>query len=73
MGSYVRWWIDPMGAIMLSALIIFLWMRTAVSEFKLLVGVSAETHMLQLITYICKLAPSMFMVLAPNNHSYDPL
>jgi divalent metal cation (Fe/Co/Zn/Cd) transporter len=54
MGSYVRWWIDPMGAILLSALIIFLWMRTAISEFKLLVGVSAETHMLQLITYICE-------------------
>jgi divalent metal cation (Fe/Co/Zn/Cd) transporter len=53
LGSFVRWWIDPMGAILLSALIIFLWMRTAVSEFKLLIGVSAETETLQLITYIC--------------------
>jgi divalent metal cation (Fe/Co/Zn/Cd) transporter len=53
LGSFVRWWIDPMGAIMLSTLIIFLWMRTAVSEFKLLIGVSAETETLQLITYIC--------------------
>jgi divalent metal cation (Fe/Co/Zn/Cd) transporter len=54
LGSFVRWWIDPMGAVLLSTLIIFLWMRTAVSEFKLLIGVSAETNMLQLITYICK-------------------
>jgi divalent metal cation (Fe/Co/Zn/Cd) transporter len=54
LGSFVRWWIDPIGAILLSSLIIFLWMRTAVSEFKLLIGVSAETNMLQLITYICK-------------------
>jgi len=57
MGSFIRWWIDPLGAIILSAIVIFLWMRTAVSEFKLLIGVSAETHMLQLITYICKRHP----------------
>lgn len=54
MGSKVRWWIDPMGAIILSSIVISLWMRTAVSEFKLLIGVTAETSMLQLITYICK-------------------
>lgn len=53
MGTKVRWWIDPAGAIFLSSIIIFLWMRTAVSEFKLLIGVTAETSMLQLITYIC--------------------
>jgi cation diffusion facilitator family transporter len=51
-GSKLRWWIDPMGAIILSCLIIFLWLRTAYSEFQLLIGVTADTHMLQLITYI---------------------
>ncbi|KAF2276791.1 cation diffusion facilitator 1 [Westerdykella ornata] len=51
-GAKLKWWIDPMGAIVLSVLIIFLWSRTAYSEFQLLIGVSADTHMLQLITYI---------------------
>jgi divalent metal cation (Fe/Co/Zn/Cd) transporter len=52
-GSKLRWWIDPMGAIVLSCLIGTLWLRTAYSEFQLLIGVSADTQMLQLITYIC--------------------
>ncbi|GAM82242.1 hypothetical protein ANO11243_002210 [Dothideomycetidae sp. 11243] len=51
-GSKLKWWIDPMGAIILSFLIAFLWLRTAYSEFQLLIGVSADTNMLQLITYI---------------------
>ncbi|KAF1809551.1 cation diffusion facilitator 1 [Eremomyces bilateralis CBS 781.70] len=52
LGSKLKWWIDAMGAIVLSTLIIFLWARTAYSEFQLLIGVSADTHTLQLITYI---------------------
>jgi cation diffusion facilitator family transporter len=51
-GSKLRWWIDPMGAILLSCLISFLWLRTAYSEFMLLIGVTADTQMQQLITYI---------------------
>ncbi|KAF2261768.1 hypothetical protein CC78DRAFT_619107 [Lojkania enalia] len=51
-GAKLVWWLDAMGAIVLSTLIIFLWSRTAYSEFQLLIGVSADTHMLQLITYI---------------------
>lgn len=54
-GSKLRWWIDPMGAIILSTLIIILWLRTAYSEFHLLIGVTADTQTQQLITYICKL------------------
>lgn len=68
-GSKLRWWIDPMGAIILSCLIIFLWLRTAYSEFQLLIGVTADTHMLQLITYICKLSyygPCIALVSAAN-------
>lgn len=41
-----------MGAIILSVLIAFLWLRTAYSEFQLLIGVSADTSFLQHITYI---------------------
>ncbi|KAN0070928.1 hypothetical protein V8E54_011093 [Elaphomyces granulatus] len=51
-GSKLRWWIDPMGAIILSVLISVLWLRTAYSEFQLLVGVTANTQAQQLITYI---------------------
>lgn len=53
-GSKLRWWIDPMGAIILSFLIAFLWLRTAYSEFQLLIGVSADTNTLQLLTYVCE-------------------
>jgi divalent metal cation (Fe/Co/Zn/Cd) transporter len=53
-GSKLAWWLDPLGAMILSVLIIFLWSRTAYSEFQLLIGVTADTAMLQHITYICK-------------------
>jgi divalent metal cation (Fe/Co/Zn/Cd) transporter len=53
-GSKLVWWLDPMGAMILSVLIIFLWSRTAYSEFQLLIGVTADTQMLQHITYICE-------------------
>lgn len=56
-GSKLKWWLDPLGAMLLSSLIIFLWSRTAYSEFQLLIGVTADTNMLQLITYICESAP----------------
>ena len=57
-GSKLAWWIDPMGAILLSCLIATLWLRTAYSEFQLLIGVTADTQMQQWITYICKLSCS---------------
>lgn len=57
-GAKLKWWLDPMGAMLLSVLIIFLWSRTAYSEFQLLIGVTADTAMLQHITYICKPFPS---------------
>jgi divalent metal cation (Fe/Co/Zn/Cd) transporter len=52
-GAKLVWWLDPLGALILSVLIIFLWSRTAYSEFQLLIGVTADTAMLQHITYIC--------------------
>ncbi|KAL9596337.1 MAG: hypothetical protein Q9219_005854 [cf. Caloplaca sp. 3 TL-2023] len=51
-GSYIRWWVDPMGAILLSCLIATLWLRTAYREFQLLIGVTADTQLQQWITYI---------------------
>jgi cation diffusion facilitator family transporter len=52
-GSKLKWWIDPMGAILLSILISVIWLRTAFSEFLLLVGVTASVEKQQLITYDC--------------------
>ena len=57
LGSKISWWIDPMGAILLSLLVSGLWMHSAYGEFQLLIGVTADTKMQQLITYICMLAP----------------
>ncbi|KAL9622955.1 MAG: hypothetical protein Q9160_002673 [Pyrenula sp. 1 TL-2023] len=52
LGSKVKWWLDPAGAICLSIIIATLWLRTAYSEFQLLIGVTADPNTLQLITYI---------------------
>lgn len=52
-GSKLRWWIDPMGAAILSVLIAGLWLKSAYSQCQLLIGVTADTKMQQLITYIC--------------------
>ncbi len=51
-GSKLKWYIDPMGAIILSVLISCLWLHTAYAEFQLLIGVTADTQMQQWITYI---------------------
>jgi cation diffusion facilitator family transporter len=52
-GSKLKWWIDPVGAIILSCLISVIWLHTAFSEFLLLVGVTASVETQQLITYVC--------------------
>ncbi|KAI1176149.1 hypothetical protein F4777DRAFT_288619 [Nemania sp. FL0916] len=52
-GSKLAWWIDPLGSIILSLIIICIWSHTAFQEFKLLVGVAAPIEMQQLITYVC--------------------
>lgn len=52
-GSKLTWWIDPMGAIIISLIVTFNWLRTAFSEFLLLVGVVASVEAQQLITYVC--------------------
>lgn len=52
-GSKLMWWIDPMGAILLSILISSIWLHTAFGEFLLLVGVASSVDTQQLITYVC--------------------
>ena len=52
-GSKLVWWVDPMGAILLSLVVSCIWLRTALAEFLLLVGVVASVETQQLITYVC--------------------
>jgi len=52
-GSKLVWWLDPMGAILISILISSIWLHTAFCEFLLLVGVTATVETQQLITYVC--------------------
>ncbi|KAK1760799.1 hypothetical protein QBC47DRAFT_14580 [Echria macrotheca] len=52
-GSKLVWWLDPAGAIFLSVVISAIWLRTAFTEFMLLVGVVAGVEIQQLITYVC--------------------
>lgn len=52
-GSKLAWWIDPMGAILISLIVSTIWLRTAFTEFLLLVGVVAGVDTQQLITYVC--------------------
>ncbi|KAF5319028.1 hypothetical protein D9611_012720 [Ephemerocybe angulata] len=50
-GSKLRWWLDPMGAIMIGAGIIILWTHTVYEQFGLLAGRSAPHEFLQLLIY----------------------
>jgi len=52
-GSKLKWFIDPIGAIVISLIVSSIWLHTAFSEFLLLVGVTASVEMQQLITYVC--------------------
>jgi divalent metal cation (Fe/Co/Zn/Cd) transporter len=64
-GGKLRWWIDPAGAIVLSVLVSCLWLFSAYREFQLLIGVTADTKMQQLITYICELIPLSYLLSTP--------
>ncbi|KAJ3003033.1 hypothetical protein HKX48_001979, partial [Thoreauomyces humboldtii] len=50
-GGLLRWWVDPMGAIVLSIFIITLWTRTVYGQFQLLAGISAPADFVRLVTY----------------------
>lgn len=52
-GSKLVWWLDPVGAILLSIIVSANWLRTAFTEFLLLVGIVANVEIQQLITYVC--------------------
>lgn len=50
-GSKLRWWLDPMGAIIIALGVIISWGRTVYTQFELLAGKSAAHDFLQLIIF----------------------
>ncbi|CAL1694622.1 unnamed protein product [Somion occarium] len=50
-GSKIRWYLDPMGAIIIALGVILSWTRTVYKQFELLAGKSAPHEFLQLIIY----------------------
>lgn len=50
-GAKLAWWIDPAGAILIACGVNFAWIRTVSEQFTLLAGRSAETNVLNYITY----------------------
>ncbi|KAG8882341.1 hypothetical protein FRB97_008355 [Tulasnella sp. 331] len=50
-GSKLRWWLDPLGGLLIAAAIIFSWIKTVYGQFELLAGRSAPHDFLQLVIY----------------------
>ncbi|KAJ7897232.1 CDF-like metal transporter [Mycena olivaceomarginata] len=50
-GSKLRWWLDPMGAIIIALGVVISWGRTIYFQFELLAGKSAPHDFLQLLIY----------------------
>ncbi|TFY81024.1 hypothetical protein EWM64_g2992 [Hericium alpestre] len=50
-GSKLKWFLDPMGAIIIAAGVMIAWGRTISQQFELLAGKSAPYEFLQLIIY----------------------
>lgn len=50
-GSKLRWWIDPMGAMIIATTIIIVWIITLREHFCHLAGIAAPTEYQNLVTY----------------------
>jgi len=50
-GSKLKWYLDPMGAVIIALGVIIAWGRTIYGEFELLAGKSASHEFLQLLIY----------------------
>ncbi|VDC05756.1 unnamed protein product [Peniophora sp. CBMAI 1063] len=50
-GSKLVWYLDPMGAIIIAAIVIASWINTIYGQFELLAGKSAPHEFLQLLVY----------------------
>jgi len=52
-GAKIIWFIDPMGAIIMSLVLIFLWGGSCLTELKYLAGAAAPVDLVQLVIYKC--------------------
>ncbi|MBW0461549.1 hypothetical protein O181_001264 [Austropuccinia psidii MF-1] len=50
-GAKIRWWIDPLGAMLISIALCMLWGSSITREFKLLAGVGAPVDFMQRVVY----------------------
>ncbi|KAJ7712420.1 CDF-like metal transporter [Mycena metata] len=50
-GAKLRWWIDPLGALLISVALIIVWGRTIYRQFLLLAGISAPLQFHQFVLY----------------------
>ncbi|KAK1226860.1 hypothetical protein PQX77_010164 [Marasmius sp. AFHP31] len=50
-GAKIKWWIDPMGAIIISVAIVVSWTLTSVEQFGYLAGKAAPHEFTQLVIY----------------------
>ncbi|KAJ1679676.1 hypothetical protein EV182_001563 [Spiromyces aspiralis] len=52
MGHHIYSWIDPLGCLVIALVILRSWIREAWEQMEFIVGISADPHFLQLLTYI---------------------
>ncbi|GBC06937.1 hypothetical protein RclHR1_07150007 [Rhizophagus clarus] len=52
LSKYIKWWMDPVGAIIVALLILRSWITTAYEQIQLIVGKSADSGFLNRVTYI---------------------
>ncbi|KAM0751634.1 hypothetical protein T439DRAFT_324824 [Meredithblackwellia eburnea MCA 4105] len=50
-GFKIKWWIDPMGALIISVVLIFVWGQTCYGHFTFLAGKAAPIEFQQLVIY----------------------
>ncbi|KAF7299194.1 Cation diffusion facilitator [Mycena indigotica] len=50
-GAQLLWWIDPLGALLISLALVLVWGRTIYKQFLLLAGIAAPLEFQQLVIY----------------------
>ncbi|PVU95146.1 hypothetical protein BB561_002035 [Smittium simulii] len=50
-GKHIIWWMDPLGCLCASVIILRLWIREAVEKAGMIAGICADPEMIQLISY----------------------
>ncbi|CEG79361.1 Putative Cation diffusion facilitator [Rhizopus microsporus] len=61
-GSRIAPWVDPVGSIIIALIILYSWTSTLIEHIPMVVGKSADTQFLNMITYIALTHPGVTMV-----------